>query len=74
MKVILPAYVATTNYVADRKRQLIERSDRGVELVEWGAMLVLIAAIVGFLLSSSQVKETVGKKVKEAVENVFKAK
>jgi len=70
VKVILPAYVATTNFVADRAERLSKRDDRGVEMVEWMAMLLVIAAIVAVVVGSD-LSQTITDKIKEAVEKVF---
>ncbi len=74
MKAILPAYVATTNYVADRVERMKERNDRGVELVEWGAMLLVIGAIITFLVSNQEIKDAVKNGIVGAVNKVFGGK
>jgi hypothetical protein len=70
MRVILPAYVATTNFVADRAERLKNRDDRGVEMVEWMAMLLVIAAIVG-VLASTDIGDQIKEKITEAIDKIF---
>jgi Tfp pilus assembly protein FimT len=70
MKVILPAYVATTNFVADRAERLSKRDDRGVEMVEWMAMLLVIAAIVA-VLATTNIGDLIQQKIQDAVNKVF---
>jgi Tfp pilus assembly protein FimT len=70
MKVILPAYVATTNFVADRAERLSKRDDRGVEMVEWMAMLLVIAAIVA-VLATTDIGDLIQQKIQDAVNKVF---
>ena len=74
MKVILPAYVATTNFVVDRVERIKERNDRGVELVEWGAMLLVIGAIVAFLVTNQEIKNAIKNGIVGAVGKVFGGK
>jgi cbb3-type cytochrome oxidase subunit 1 len=71
MKAILPAYVAATNFIADRKSQLKQRDDRGAEFVEWGAMLLVIAAIVAVLVGSTDIQDAIETGIKDAVDLVF---
>jgi hypothetical protein len=72
MKLILPAYVTSTNFVADRVQRLRERDERGVELVEWGAMLLVIGAIITFLVSNQEIKNAIKDGIIGAVGKAFK--
>jgi Flp pilus assembly pilin Flp len=72
MNLLIPTYVVVTNFVADRVEAVKTRhKERGASMIEYGALLILIAAIVGAVMALN-IHQTVGKKVQEAITNIFK--
>ncbi|MEO5876361.1 MAG: hypothetical protein ABIS86_15980 [Streptosporangiaceae bacterium] len=73
MNQMLPAIVATQNFMHDRVERLKNSTnDRGAGLVEYAALLILAVAILGALWQSGVVTE-LGTKTKDAVTNLFKS-
>jgi Flp pilus assembly pilin Flp len=49
------------------------REDRGASIVEYGGLMLLVAAIVATLVASD-IDDTIVKKIKGAIEDVFDGK
>lgn len=70
MNSLIPLYVTTSNFVAGRVERLKSREDRGASMIEYGALLILISAIIAALIASD-IDGIIGKKVKELVNQIF---
>lgn len=70
MNSLIPLYVTTSNFVADRVERFKSREDRGASMIEYGALLILISAIIAALIASD-IDGIIGKKVKELVNQIF---
>jgi Flp pilus assembly pilin Flp len=68
MNPIIPLYVTITTFVQGRVEKF--REDRGASAVEYGALIILAAAIIGALWASGVVT-TLGSKTKTAVDSLF---
>lgn len=71
MNPIIPLYVTLSTFVLDRVERMKSREDRGASMVEYGALLILVSAILAALIAVD-VDGVVGNKVKETVEQIFK--
>jgi len=65
MNALIPAYVYTTNFVADRIDVLKNRKDRGAGFVEYAALVVLAALVLAAIaaLVPSALKNGVQSKI-----------
>jgi Flp pilus assembly pilin Flp len=70
MNPIIPLYVTLQTFVHDRVERFKDKDDRGASAVEYAALIVLAAAIIGALYASGVVT-TASTKVKEAVDKIF---
>ncbi|MGK5554980.1 Flp family type IVb pilin [Actinomadura kijaniata] len=71
MNPIIPLYVTLQTFVQDRVEQVKERSDRGASAIEYGALLVVSAVVIGVLVSiaNTEFKTAVTGKIKEVFSN-----
>jgi Flp pilus assembly pilin Flp len=52
----------------------LTREELGQDVVEYGGVLVLIAAILTFLITQTNIPSTIGSDISTAVNNVFAIK
>lgn len=70
MNGLIPLYVTLSTFMDDRVERLKNREDRGAQGIEYAALIVLAAAIIGILWGSGVLgKLTTG--VTEAVGKLF---
>jgi Flp pilus assembly pilin Flp len=72
MNALIPIVVTLQNFVLDRVERFNEREDRGAGLVEYGALLVLAAAILAALKASGVVTK-LGTATTTALNDLFGA-
>jgi Flp pilus assembly pilin Flp len=71
MNPMISLYVISSNFVADRRERMKSQyGDRGASMIEYGALLILISAIIAALIASD-IDGIIGKKVKELVNQIF---
>ncbi|MFC0037858.1 hypothetical protein [Actinomadura rayongensis] len=77
---LIPLYVTLHTFVLDRVERLAENAgrarrngDRGASLIEYAALLVLVAAIVGALYKAGIIKR-LSDAVSKALDDIFKGK
>lgn len=68
MNPIIPLVVTMQTFMYGRFERLKERSDRGAGMVEYGALIILVAAILAVLLKDN----AIGKAVKDGITNAMK--
>lgn len=75
MNAMIPAYVYTTNFIADRVETIKEhhKNDRGAGFVEYAGLIVLAALILGALYKAGLVSKLTDK-VGQAVDQIFSGK
>ncbi|MEU8801499.1 hypothetical protein [Spirillospora sp. NPDC048819] len=69
MNSLIPLYVTLQTFVQDRAQQLKDRHDRGVSALEYGALIVVAALVVGILYGL--INDTVKEKVSTAISDLF---
>ncbi|GAA0569817.1 DUF4244 domain-containing protein [Actinomadura livida] len=69
MNSLIPLYVTLQTFVQDRAERLKERSDRGVSALEYGALIVVAALVVGILYSL--INGSVRTSVSNAITKLF---
>lgn len=74
MNPIIPLVVTMQTFMCDRVERLKERSDRGAGMVEYGALIILVAAILAVLISDNIIGTTVKDGIKGAIDQVFTQK
>ena len=72
MNPMIPLFVTLQTFVQDRAEQLRDRRDRGASALEYGALIVVAALIVGILYSL--IDGTVRTKISEAITSLFNPK
>jgi Flp pilus assembly pilin Flp len=74
MNLLIPTYVVMTNFVAGRVEAVKTRhKDQGASMIEYGALLLLVAAIVAAVMATN-IDTTISQKVKETVDKILKGK
>ncbi|SPT50411.1 hypothetical protein [Actinomadura madurae] len=69
MNPMIPLFVTLQTFVQDRVEQLKERHDRGASALEYGALIIVAALIVGILYTA--INTTVRTKITEAITSLF---
>ncbi|MFI6517204.1 Flp family type IVb pilin [Spirillospora sp. NPDC050679] len=72
MNPIIPLYVTLQTFIHGRVDQMKERmDDRGASAIEYGALLVVSAVVIGVLvgIANSEFKTAVTGKIKEIFSN-----
>jgi Flp pilus assembly pilin Flp len=69
MNPIVPLYSTLQMFVQDRFEQVRERTDRGASGLEYGALIVLAALIIGILFSA--INGTVRTSITQAITDLF---
>ena len=73
MNAMVPMYVYTTNFIADRTEAIKEHyknQDRGASLVEYAGLIVLAAIILGLLYAAVNASGLQGK-ITTAINNLL---
>lgn len=70
MNGLIPLYVTLSTFMHDRVERLKSREDRGAQGIEYAALIVLAAAIIGILWGAG-VFEKVSSGVTTAVTKLF---
>jgi Flp pilus assembly pilin Flp len=70
MNRLIPLYVTLSTFVSNRAERMKSREDRGASMIEYGALLILISAIIAALIASD-IDGIIGTKVKELVNQIF---
>ncbi|XRQ11804.1 hypothetical protein ACN3XK_13215 [Actinomadura welshii] len=69
MNSLIPLYITLQGFVQDRVERLRERDDRGVSALEYGALIIVAALVVGILYGL--INDTVKDKVSTAITDLF---
>ncbi|MGH3387947.1 MAG: hypothetical protein ACRDOO_03630 [Actinomadura sp.] len=67
---MIPLYVTLSTFVSNRVERVKSREDRGASMIEYGALLILVSAIIAALLASN-IDDTIKTKVTELVNEIF---
>lgn len=71
MNSLIPLYVTLSTFVSNRVERVKSRhEDRGASMIEYGALLILVSAIIAALLASN-IDDTIKTKVTELVNEIF---
>lgn len=70
MNSLIPLYVTLSTFVSNRVERVKCREDRGASMIEYGALLILVSAIIAALLASN-IDDTIKTKVTELVNEIF---
>lgn len=70
MQALTHAYVATTNFVRDRVEAAKDK-DRGQAIFEYLGMAVVIAAIIAFLATQTNIGDKIAQAVKGGITDIM---
>ncbi|MFC5745648.1 hypothetical protein [Actinomadura rugatobispora] len=70
MNPIIPLYVTLQTFVVDRVERLRRSSDRGAEAIEYAALIIIAAAVIGFVYAAIS-GINIQQKVADALNSVF---